>query len=77
MSPVPNLNIDDGLHGPFNGILTGLKQSTHNQDLAENPLHRLWRGNKEGTVTMAGVPKFENKYDEREWIKVTCFSRVL
>ena len=47
-----------------------VKRNTHKHDLAENPLRRVWRGNKEDTITFAGVPTFENKYDEREWIKV-------
>ncbi|KAI4526301.1 arad-like aldolase/epimerase [Schizophyllum commune Tattone D] len=37
--------------------------------LDENPLRRAWRGNKEGTIELASVPKFESPYDEREWIK--------
>lgn len=38
--------------------------------LDENPLRRAWRGNKEGTIELASVPKFDSPYDEREWIKV-------
>lgn len=38
--------------------------------LEENPLRRTWRGNAEGTIDLGTVPKFENPYDEREWIKV-------
>jgi len=39
------------------------------------PLNNLWRGNKEGTVRLGGIPKFDDPYDEREWIKVSDFSR--
>ncbi|KAJ7280291.1 arad-like aldolase/epimerase [Mycena rebaudengoi] len=45
------------------------KNTTHREDLDEHPFNRIWRGNKEGTVTVAGVPKFTDKYEEREWIK--------
>ncbi|KAF5374972.1 hypothetical protein D9758_000234 [Tetrapyrgos nigripes] len=37
--------------------------------LAENPLRRTWRGNKQGTIELATVPKFDSPYEEREWIK--------
>jgi hypothetical protein len=70
MSPVPNANELSGVNGTSSGISAGPHQSTHKRDLAQNPLQRVWRGNKEGTVTMAGVPRFDNSYDEREWIKV-------
>ena len=43
--------------------------------LDENPLRRAWRGNKEGTIELASVPKFDSPYDEREWIKVCHYSR--
>jgi hypothetical protein len=76
MSPVPNPNGQNSLNGPCDGS-QGVKQSTHAQDLAKNPFHRVWRGNREGTVTLTGVPTFESKYDEREWIKVKCISHVL
>jgi hypothetical protein len=35
------------------------------------PLDRTWRGDKAGKVVTTGIPKFESKYAEREWIKVT------
>jgi hypothetical protein len=69
MFPVPNPNMQQALNDASNGI-QGVKHNTHRHDLAENPLRRVWRGNKEDTITFAGVPTFENKYDEREWIKV-------
>ena len=30
---------------------------------------RVWRGNREGTIKMPGVPTFEDKYEERTWVK--------
>ncbi|KAF5355480.1 hypothetical protein D9758_006334 [Tetrapyrgos nigripes] len=33
------------------------------------PLDRTWRGDKAGKVVTTGIPKFESKYAEREWIK--------
>lgn len=39
--------------------------------LAQNPLERTWRSNKEGTVRVQSVPDFKgDKYAEREWVKV-------
>ncbi|GAA5973031.1 hypothetical protein JCM11641_000371 [Rhodosporidiobolus odoratus] len=44
------------------------EQSVDN--LAENPLDRVWRGNKEGTIRLEGVPDFgEDVYAKRQWIK--------
>ncbi|KAK0459010.1 arad-like aldolase/epimerase [Desarmillaria tabescens] len=37
--------------------------------LADNPLRRTWRGNKQGTIELGTVPTFDNPYEEREWIK--------
>ncbi|TRM66389.1 class II aldolase/adducin N-terminal [Schizophyllum amplum] len=37
--------------------------------LNDDPLRRAWRGNKQGTIELASVPRFDNPYDEREWIK--------
>ena len=50
--------------------------NTHKQDLADNPFQRVWRGNREGTIKMPGVPKFDDKYEERTWLKqhmAACF----
>ena len=35
--------------------------------------NRIWRGDKEGTVRLDGIPSFENPHEEREWIKVVLF----
>ena len=45
------------------------QSSTHRIDLAQNPFERVWRGDKEGKIRMTGVPTFEDKYEERTWIK--------
>ncbi|KIK65295.1 hypothetical protein GYMLUDRAFT_219168 [Collybiopsis luxurians FD-317 M1] len=37
--------------------------------LDKDPLRRVWRGNKEGTIQFEDVPKFSSPYEEREWIK--------
>ncbi|TFL02986.1 class II aldolase/adducin N-terminal [Pterulicium gracile] len=37
--------------------------------LSKNPLRRTWRGNVEGTVELAVIPKFQDRYAEREWVK--------
>ena len=43
-------------------------QSTAN--LPKQPIERLWRGNKSGSVAFAGRPDFKgDKLAERQWIK--------
>lgn len=44
-------------------------QNTHKQDLDKNPFNRVWRGDKNGSIRMTGVPKFDDKYEERQWLK--------
>lgn len=48
---------------------TSTGASTHKQDLASNPFQRVWRGNREGTIKMPGVPTFDDKHEERTWVK--------
>lgn len=50
-----------------NGYRNG---DAHPTELEENRVDRMYRGDKQGTIKMEGVPKFTNPYDEREWIKV-------
>lgn len=38
--------------------------------LSKNPLQRTYRGNKEGTIHMEGIPQFDDPYQKREWVKV-------
>ena len=45
--------------------------TTHATDLKENPVERMYRGNKQGTIKFHGVPKFTDPNEEREWIKVS------
>lgn len=49
--------------------LSSSKNNTHPTGLQENRVERLYRGNKQGTIKLQGVPKFDNPYDHREWIK--------
>lgn len=45
--------------------------STLNNGLdAKNPFNKLWRGSKDGSIRLQPMPKFEDPYAEREWIKV-------
>lgn len=37
--------------------------------LSENPLQRTYRGNKEGTIHLEGIPKIADPYEKREWVK--------
>lgn len=39
--------------------------------LSENPLQRTYRGNKEGTIHLEGIPKISDPYEKREWVKVS------
>ncbi|KAF8507569.1 class II aldolase/adducin N-terminal [Hysterangium stoloniferum] len=40
------------------------------ENLPQNPLERVWRGNKSGTVRLDDIPDFKgDKYAERQWIK--------
>jgi hypothetical protein len=52
-------------------------QDTHSHQsldsLASNPLRRTWRGDKEGSVELKVIPQFQDKYAEREWVKVSVF----
>jgi hypothetical protein len=41
----------------------------HKSDLSTNPFERVWRGNREGTIRMPGVPTFTDKHEERRWVK--------
>ncbi|KAG6816247.1 hypothetical protein H0H87_007461 [Tephrocybe sp. NHM501043] len=36
---------------------------------AKHPFIKLWRGSKDGSVRMEPMPKFDDPYAEREWIK--------
>lgn len=44
-------------------------QNSHKRDLDSNPFNRVWRGDKKGSIRMPGVPTFEDKHEERKWIK--------
>ena len=40
---------------------------------SENPQHpfnRTWRGTKQDSIRLDGIPKFDDPFAEREWIKV-------
>ncbi|KAK1228136.1 hypothetical protein PQX77_008819 [Marasmius sp. AFHP31] len=65
MAPEATLNQNDAV---INGGGHGTKTSTH-AELDKPPFERLWRGDKEGKISLTGIPKFEDKYEEREWIK--------
>jgi hypothetical protein len=42
---------------------------------SDHPFNKIWRGNKQGTVRLDGIPKFDDPYAEREWVKVSVLSR--
>lgn len=59
---------------PSNGkVVESLKESKGHQstaNLPKQPLDRLWRGNKNGSVAFTGRPDFKgDKHAERQWIK--------
>ncbi|KAG6914766.1 hypothetical protein DXG01_015457 [Tephrocybe rancida] len=37
---------------------------------AKHSFNRMWRGSKDGSVQLKPMPKFDDPYAEREWIKV-------
>lgn len=57
------------LTNPTAKISNGTHSNTHATNLASNPLNRVWRGDREGKIGFDGVPKFDNPYEEREWVK--------
>jgi hypothetical protein len=60
-----------------NGIYNRANVDARIQVLADDPLRRIWRGDKEGKVSLTGCPKFDNLYEEREWTKVYNISQRL
>jgi hypothetical protein len=44
-------------------------KTTHKENLDSNPFTRVWRGDRAGTIKMPGVPTFDDKYEERTWVK--------
>ncbi|KAL0576010.1 hypothetical protein V5O48_005977 [Marasmius crinis-equi] len=67
MAPQPLLNAHDGAP---NGLEVKPKAHTELDDLpVDNPIDRLWRGDKEGTIQLEGMPVFDDPYQEREWVK--------
>jgi len=59
----PRLHLQGGSAG------NASQTNTHKQDLDDNPFQRVWRGNREGTIKMPGVPTFDDKHEERKWLK--------
>ena len=54
------------------------KSGQNVKNLKKDPIDRTWRGNKAGTITMdQRIPKFEDPYEEREWIKVCSASEIV
>jgi len=60
----PRLHLQ-GVSDPSSSSTT----NTHKQDLNDNPFQRVWRGDRAGTIKMPGVPTFDDKYEERKWLK--------
>ncbi|KAF8228121.1 arad-like aldolase/epimerase [Tricholoma matsutake] len=54
--------------GDIPSITNGKPADTDTQN-PDHPFNKLWRGNKQGTVRLDGIPKFHDPYAEREWIK--------
>jgi hypothetical protein len=45
--------------------------TTSDSNHPDHPFNKGWRGNKQGTVRLEGIPKFADPLEEREWIKVS------
>jgi hypothetical protein len=52
-------------------IDTSLSTFSYPSEQPEHPFNKIWRGDKPGSVRLDGVPKFDDPYLEREWIKVS------
>ncbi|KAI4523240.1 arad-like aldolase/epimerase [Schizophyllum commune Loenen D] len=54
-----------------NGTDSATTKSGQNvRNLKKDPIDRTWRGDTAGTITMdQRIPKFDDPYEEREWIK--------
>lgn len=64
------------LRGDNEGPHKPLAETTHKTDLDSNPFTRVWRGDRDGKIKMPGVPTFEDKHEERTWVKqhmAACF----
>ncbi|TIB70003.1 aldolase [Wallemia mellicola] len=48
---------------------TEVKQHQSINDQPKSLTERVSRGDKEGKIKLEGIPKFEDKYEEREWVK--------
>jgi hypothetical protein len=69
---------EDGTH-PLKQVNT---QANQQDDPELAIFNKAWRGSEDGTsVRLDSIPKFEDPYEEREWIKVglssTCFKQGL
>lgn len=53
----------------------GTPASFHPSEHPEHPFNKLWRGDKQRTVSLDGIPKFDDPFAEREWIKVSNLER--
>ena len=62
-----------------NGTDSATTKSGQNvKNLKKDPIDRTWRGNNAGTITMdQRIPKCEDPYEEREWIKVCSASDIV
>jgi len=56
----------------INDSLSQAQKPHDHQTLAKlpvQPIDRLWNGDKEGKITFPGIPKFEDKIEERQWVR--------
>jgi len=52
--------------------LTQPQKPHEHQTLAKLPVHpidRLWNGDKDLTIKFPGIPQFQDKLDQRQWVK--------
>ncbi|KAJ9121290.1 hypothetical protein QFC24_004626 [Naganishia onofrii] len=71
MSPTAIYSTSQTTHA--NTVTKPLQQTPHqHQDvskLADKPLDRIWSGDAAGQIKFPGIPQFEDKLEQREWVK--------
>jgi hypothetical protein len=70
MSPIATQQ-DQGAHA---ANTTKTAQPSPHQDISKlpgKPLDRIWSGDSSNLIEFPGIPKFDDKLQQREWVKVS------
>ncbi|KAG7085608.1 hypothetical protein E1B28_003158 [Marasmius oreades] len=73
MAPEATLNQNDSALNGGGHAVDGARPKAHAEleKLEASPIDRFWRGDRDGKINFKSscIPKFEDKYQERDWIK--------